>query len=82
MRQPVRGLNDIDKAIALDPEELDNHRTRGYILEAMGQRKAAIEEYRRILRREPGDRSAEAGLVRLRAPKPAAKATQAPKKLR
>jgi len=48
----------------------------------MKQRKAAVEEYWRILRVEPADQGAEAGLVRLHAPRPPGKATRAPTKLR
>jgi len=82
MRKPARGLRDVDKAIALDPNDLAYYRTRAHILEAMKQRKAAIEAYWRLLRANPLDHEAEAGLMRLRAPRPPAKATGGPKKLR
>jgi predicted TPR repeat methyltransferase len=61
---------------------LDYYRIRAHILEAMKQRKAAIQQYWQILRVNPTDQGAEAGLVRLHAPRPPAKATGGPTKLR
>jgi len=81
MRLPAKGLNDIDKAIAAEPNDGDYHHVRAYILEAMGQKKAAIEQYMRILRADPGNINAEAGLVRLGGTPPPPGATGKPKRL-
>ena len=70
MRRPAPGLADINKAIAIAPNQIDYYRTRAHILEALGRRQAAIDDYRRILRDRPLDQGAEAGLMRLRAVRP------------
>ncbi len=62
-----RAIMDFNKAIALEPEYAMNYFYRGLAYEKLGDKQKAEPDYQKTLSLLPGDKSAVAGLQRLKA---------------